>query len=243
MPSARRTNTIIACITLACAWTPCPVQAAAMGSPASVLKKGRWAFGLSSSVTPTRDLSDNSTAMMYQIGHVRGYGVTDWLSLYGTIGGASLTVDDPSIKKANDPSTSNSFGANVLVALQAKGKLFENKAKTWEWDGGLQYVDIRARHKNKNEARWSEWQLATSVAKSFGCFKPYLGVSYDLLAVKFRVRENGALLKQSRYENNTPVGAFLGTDVYLGSSEDVVLNVESIYLNGAEISVALSYNF
>ena len=218
-------------------------SAEAVGSPASILRKGKWAFGLGGSALPAKDLRGDATAMVYQLGHFRGYGLTDRLSIYGKIGVAYLQVDDSSIKKRNTSSTTNRFDANVLSSVQLKGRIFESRNKNWEWDGSLQYVDIRARRRDKNVGRWHEWQFATSVAKSFNRLKPYLGLKYDTVKFHYKVRENGELLQQGTYKENQPIGLFLGTDVYFGQFEDVIVNVEGSYLNGTEVSVAVSYTF
>lgn len=220
-----------------------PLHAEAVGSPASVLKKGKWAMGLGGGVTPERSLKGSAEARVYQAGHFRGYGLTDWLSLYGKIGLASIEVDDPAIVKTSDPSSKNDFGLNILSSLQLKGKLFEHKRTGWEWDGSIQYVDMRRRHKGKNEGRWHQWQFATSVAKPLGRLTPYAGVQYSIVDFTYRVRENGNLVRQDKYEEDSPVGAFFGTDWSFGQSEDVVLNVETSYHDGAEVNVGIAYLF
>ena len=152
------------------------LDAAPVGSPASLLKKGKWTFGVQASALPSRTLKGGPTATVYQANHFRGYGLTDWLSVYGLIGGTYLAVDDSSITIPNQSNTTHSFGGNVILGGQLKVKAWENRAKTWEWDGSVQYIDILGRHKDKNLERWHEWQLATGTAKSFGRFKPYVGV-------------------------------------------------------------------
>ena len=219
-----------------------PVDAEAVGSPSSILKKGKWVMGLGGGAMG-RHLKGVADALVFQGGHFRGYGLTDWLSVYGKVGGASLEVDDSTIVKLQDPSTQNSFGGNILFSVQAKGKLLEHKRWGWEWDWSAQYVDIRARHKGKNAARWHEWQLAMSTAKSMGRLKPYVGAKYSIVNMLFRVWDNGSLLKQGRYREDNPVGIFVGTDYYFGQYEDVILNIEGSYLDGPEIAMALSYSF
>lgn len=218
-------------------------SAEAIGSPASILKKGKWTFGLGGSALPDRDLKGDATATVYQFGHFRGYGLTDRLSIYGKIGVAYLEIEDSSIKKRTSASATNQFDANVLSSVQLKGRLFESRNKSWEWDGSLQYIDIRKRHRGKNEGRWHEWQFATSVAKSFNRLKPYLGLKYNTVNFQFKVRENNELLQQGTYKENQPIGLFMGTDVYFGRYEDVIVNVEGSYLNGTEVSVAVAYTF
>jgi hypothetical protein len=221
----------------------CDLAAEPVGSPASILKKGQWAMGLGGGAVLDRELDGSAKALVYHGGHFRGYGLTDRLSLYGKLGLAYLEVDDASIKKTKSSSTQNSFGRNLLSSVQLKGRLWQNAKKTWEWDGSLQYVDIRARHKGKNEARWHEWQFATSVAKSFGRVKPYAGAKYSMLNVKYRVRENASLIKQDTYEEDNPLGFFLGTDCYFGEHEDVIVNVETAFVDGVEITLAVLYVF
>ena len=220
---------------------PGGVWAESVGSPSSILKKGKWSFGVGGGALAGRDVGTDVTAAVYQVGHFRGYGLTDWLSIYGKIGVAYLQVDDPSIKK-KDGSTEHRFDANVLSSVQLKGKLFENRKRDFEWDGSLQYVDIRGRHRDKNTARWHEWQFATSLAKGFGRLKPYLGVKYSMTSLPYKVKQDGVLLGQGRY-HMAAAGPFLGTDYSFGRYEDVVLIIETSYLSGAEVDVALSYSF
>jgi hypothetical protein len=219
------------------------VYGEAVGSPASILKKGQWVMGLGGGGFLDRGLRGGAETTGYQLGHFRGYGLTDRLSFYGKIGGAYLEVDDASIKKVNELSSTHRFGAAVLVSVGLKARIWENAKKDWEWDGNLQYVDIRARHRNKNDGRWHEWLFATSVAKSFGRVKPYVGVQYSLLDFEYIVRQNGNFLTQGSYQGKGRVGALLGTDVYFGQFEDVIVNVETSYLNGPEVNVAVMYTF
>lgn len=222
---------------------PGSLWAEAVGSPASILKKGKWVMGLSGGGLFGREFKGDAQATLYQAGHYRGYGLTDWLSIYGKIGLAYLEVDDAAIVKVNDSSTINRFGINVLSSVQLKSRLWQHKTWGLEWDGSVRYTDVRARHKNKNEARWHDWQLATSVAKSMGRLTPYAGISYSIVDVTYRVRQNGQLLKQGTYDEDLPVDLFLGMDYALGSSEDVFVNVEGSFLNGGEVNVAVQYIF
>ena len=220
--------------------------AEAVGSPASILKKGKWVMGLGGGALLERELSGGAEATVYQGGHYRGYGLTDWLSLYGKIGLAYVEVEDASIKKTNDPSTTNSFGRNFLSSVQAKIRFFRHERFDWEWDGSLQYTDLRARRRGKrgkNEIRWHDWQFATSLAKGLGRVKPYVGVKVNIIDATFRVRENGKLLTQGTYDQDGAFGFFVGSDYSLGSSEDVMLNIETSLLDGIEITAAIAYTF
>ena len=136
------------------------VWAEAVGSPASILKKGKWVMGASGGAVPSRTLHGDAEARLYHGGHARGYGLTDWLSIYGKIGVAHLEVDDPAIIKPNNTSSTNSFGFNLFTEAQVKARLWRHARTGFEWDGSIQYVDIRAGHKDKTEGRWHEWQFA-----------------------------------------------------------------------------------
>jgi len=220
-----------------------PVFAAAVGSPASVLKKGKWIMALSGTGVQGRDLNGNASVTAYGFGHMRGFGLTNWLSVYGMIGAGYLEVDDPSIIKVNDTSTTNRFGANILVTGQLKTRIWRSANHNWEWDGSLAYVDISKRHRNKNEPRFHQWDVATSVAKSFGRIKPYLGVKWSAIRFFYRVRQNGQLLQQGVYSEDGSFGPFFGTDVYFGDLEDVILNVETSYVGGPEFDTSIQYLF
>ena len=217
--------------------------AEAVGSPASILKKGKWVMNASGGALLDRALDGQAKATLWHLGHARGYGLTDWLSVYGKLGIARLEIDDPTIIKVNDASSSNSFGTNVFASVQLKTRLWQHLPTGFEWDGSLQYVDVRARHKGKNEGRWHEWQFASSVAKPFGPLKPYLGAKLSLVNVHYRIRQNGVLLTDGHYHENNPLGVFVGSDLSLGSSEDIVLNVETAYQDGLETNMAIQYIF
>ena len=224
-------------------WGPCGVWAEEVGSPAGILKKGQWAMEAAGGAVLGRQFkSDSSKATIYQLGHRRGFGLTDWLSLYGKIGAAYLEVTDSSIKRSSDPSSTIRFNGAVLVDLQLKSRLWQHVKTGVEWDGSLQYVYLRARHRDSNDGTWQEWVGATSVAKSMGRLKPYLGVKYSLTNFKTKIRDSGNLIQRT-YKNDVPVGVFFGTDVYVGRSEDVILNVETSYLGGPELDIAIKYLF
>ncbi len=214
-----------------------------VGSPASILKKGKWVMGLAGGGTAGREMSGDAEARISHGGHYRGYGLSDRVSAYLKLGGAFIEIDDPGIKKTNDLDSSNSFGTNFMTGLALKMKLFESQRFKWEWDGSLHYLDLRKRHKGRNELRWHEWQFATSVAKEIGRVKPYLGIKYAIVNAFYRVRQDGNLLKDGRYKEKDRLGIFLGTDYYLGDSEDVILNIESAFQNGPEVTVSLAYTF
>lgn len=217
--------------------------AEAVGSPASILKKGQWVMGGGGGGLLGRALSGDANATIYQAGHFRGYGLTDRLSLYGKLGAAYLEIDDPAVQTATSPSSIHSFGAGLLVSVGAKGRLWRSASQKWEWDGSVQYVDVRARHRGDHDGHWREWVGATSVARSFGRIKPYLGLKYSIVDVDAKYRENGRPLKQVAYEAETTVGPFFGTDVYFGDQEDVIINVETSYVNGTEVGISVQYLF
>ncbi len=224
-------------------WGPYGVWAEEVGSPAGILKKGQWVMEAGGGAVLGRELKPGgSKATMYQLGHRRGFGLTDWLSLYGKIGAASLEVKDPSIKRPSNPSSTIRFNGAVLVDVQVKSRLWRHVKTGLEWDGSLQYVFLRARHRGGNDGTWQEWVGSTSVAKSMGRLKPYLGLKYSLTNFKTKIRDNDNLTQRT-YKNDVPVGVFFGTDVYFGPSEDVILNVETSYLGGPELDMAIKYLF
>ena len=220
-----------------------PLFAESVGSPASILKKGKWIMGLAGGRTSGREMSGDAETKLSHGGHYRGYGLSDRVSVYLKLGGAFIEIDDPAIKKTNDLDTTNSFGTNFMTGVALKTKLFESQRGKWEWDGSLHYLDLRQRHKGKNELRWHEWQLATSVAKEFGRVKPYMGIKYAMVNALYRVRQDGKLLKDGRYKEKDRLGFFLGADYYLGESEDVILNIETAFQNGPDVTVSLAYTF
>ena len=69
------------------------------------------------------------------------------------------------------------------------------------------------------------------------------GAKFSIVDFAYKVRENGVLLRHDKYEEDHPLGWFVGTDVYLGQHEDVILNVETGYVDGADFAVSLAYLF
>ena len=222
---------------------PPTLRAESTSSPAMILKKKKWAMGLGTGALLKRGLSGGADMTVYQGGHFRGYGLTEWLSVYGNIGGAYLSVDDGSIQLPNETSSMHSFGAGLLVSGGLKARLWESANKRWEWDSTFQYTHIRARHRSGNDGTWQDWVAASSVARSFGRLTPYAGVKCTFLNFKYKIRQNGAVFQQGTYKNDGHVGVLFGTDYVLGRQEDVVLNVETAYVNGAEITATLHYTF
>ncbi len=231
---------------MALAFTLCYVpqaSAESVGSPASLLKKGKWVFGLVTGGFPSRKLDGGADTMLFQVAHYRGYGLTDWLSIYGKLGVAYMSLHDPLVVKEGG-STLHQLGANLLSGGQVKVRILKSQKYQWEWDGGIQYTDVRLRsRRGRNEVRFHDWQFATSLAKSLGKLKPYVGIKYSSVDSLFRVHQGGVLRKQVEHQSENPLGFFVGTDVYLGQYEDVVINVESGYVDGAEVTVAVAHYF
>jgi hypothetical protein len=210
-----------------------------VGSPASSLRKGQWMFGLGTGGVVNRGAkgAGDPEQGLYRIEHFRGYGLTDWLSIYAKVGWAYLRVEDgTSLDGAND------FGSNLLLGAQLKSRLWQNAKKNWEWNGSIQYLWVGAPHRrNKNQGEWQEWQVATTTARAFGRLKPYVGVKYSLVDFDFKVRKSGETIQSGTYKQEGRVGPVLGTDYLVG--EDVIVNVESAYIDGAEVTVAVAHAF
>ncbi len=235
---------LIACLLSAVGAAP-RLHAETVGSPASILKKGQWVFGLSGGSVAERKLvgggSPSLKLLMHRLVHFRGYGLTNWLSVYGKVGAAYMEAkipQEPILTKEN-----GRFDLNRLFGGQVKIKMWHNQKRDLEWDGSLQYLDVRARHKNDDEGQWQELQLATSVAKGFGRVKPYLGVKLSLVDLDFILRNNGQTIRQASARSDSTVGPFFGMDVYFGQFEDVVLNVEVASVDGAEVDLSMQYSF
>ena len=238
---SRRTRLLAVLVALACGWPAARAFGEAVGSPSSLLEKGEWDMGVSGGGTFGRTMKSNGKVTMSQFGHARGYGLTNWLSLYGKIGAAFLSVEDPSL--LHPDGATQDFGGGYLWMAQAKVRFWRSRRTGIEWDGSAQFVDARFKHRNKNDGTWHEWVLATSVAKAMGRYKPYLGIKSSLVNLDAKVRRNGEHFAQPIYEQDSLVGGFLGTDIYFGESKDVIINVEGDYADGPEVNVALKYLF
>jgi len=213
-------------------------DAASVGSPAGVLRKGQWAMGLKAGGA-LRDVTKSdlhAKAELVEGGHFRGYGLTDWLSLYAGVGAAYLGVK-------NSPVT-DSFGANVALNGQVKSRLWESKRFGVEWDASAQHLFIGAPHrKGNNQAQWTEWQLASSVAKSIGPFKPYVGAKLSFVNMKFKVRKDNRITQQGTYKADGMMSPFFGLDWYVGEAENLIINVEGSFVNDEEVTLGVAYRF
>ena len=213
-------------------------DAASVGSPAGVLRKGQWAMGLKAGGA-SRDVTKSdlqAKAELVEGGHFRGYGLTDWLSLYAGVGAAHLRVKESPV--------TDSFGTNVALNGQVKSRLWESKRFGVEWDASAQYLYIGAPHREgSNQPHWSEWQLASSVAKSIGPLKPYVGVKLSFLNFKFKVRKDNRITQQGTYKADGAMSPFFGFDFYAGQTESLIINVEGSFVNGEEVSVGVAYRF
>ena len=215
------------------------VYAEPVGSSAGVLRKGQWLFGLNAGGVLGRGAKGSGDPQegLYSATHFRGYGLTDWLSLFGKVGWAYLRVNDgQALTGAND------FGSNLLLGAQVKGRLWHNVKHDLEWDASTQYLWIGAPHRRgRNQAQWQEWQFATTAAKGFGRLKPYVGVKVSLVRFDFHLRRGGHDAEKGSYEQDGFLGPVLGMDYAV--REDTIVNVETSYLNGAEVNVGVARTF
>ena len=221
-----------------------PVRGESVGSPSGILEKGQWLFGLDADGW-NRDLrlsgSDTQKVSVLSSSHFRGYGLTEWLTLYAKVGVAFLRAKDPGIA---NPDAKASFGGNLVLGTGMKARLWHNARRDWEWDATTQYLWLGAPHKrHNNQGFWQEWQLATTIAKSFGRWKPYAGVKPSLVRMRFTRRVGSTFIKSGTYHQNNFLGPVIGTDIYFGKDRKTVLNLETSYLDGPEISLALSVLF
>ena len=234
--STRRFVRVILALVLCCSVAPL-ASAEPVGSPASILKKKQWVFGLAGGGLFGRGMNGDSDVSIYSIGHYRGYGITDRISAYLKLGAGWMSVADA--VSGQD----QSLGGNVMASGQVKTRLWQDKRQKWEWDGSLQYVYIHARHKDDNEGRWSELQGSTTVGRNIGRFTPYLGMKVSLASLKYTYRTGSRITQQGKYKGENYVGPIFGTDIRIGQGEQVTFNVETAYVNGPELDLAVAYTF
>jgi len=216
--------------------------AAQVGSPASMLKKGEWDFAIQGGGVFERPMK-SSTSSNYHVDlgygyHSRSYGLTESLMITGKIGGGYGYLYDESVAGAQ---SETSLGGGLLLGLQLKGTIWEYKEKGWEWDGSGQYLYLRSHHKRSNKANvdWYEWQLASCLIKDLKRFKPYAGVKFSMVDLD---HDDGQGTKAA-YEADDYLGLLLGTDIYFGEDQDVVVNLEAGFLTGTELFIGLKYRF
>lgn len=225
-------------------WAPGELRADGVGSPAGILKKGQWSFGADGGTLLERDIEDGTNtgqATAIQVGHSRGYGLTDSLSAYVKIGAARLKVKDSSVTISG--SNEHSFGGALLISGQLRGRFWRQAERDVEWDGSVGLTHIRSRHDGKSQGDWNEWQFATSVAKGFGGFTPYAGLKLSFIDFDYTLRSDQEVVAAGTYAPDGVVGTFIGADFTMGPSENVVMNIEASYLDGAAVDLALTYTF
>ena len=209
------------------------------GSPSRILEKGQWELGVGGGGLWKRAMKGGAKVSVFEGSHTRGYGLTNRVSLYGKIGGASVGNDDPSIPT----NVSNGFGANLVVGGQLHANLWKTATSGWEWNGSVGDLYMGAPHKRGgNQVNWNEWQLTTSVAKSLGNVTPYVGIKLSALHVDYQLRTDKVTTHGS-YRPKGIVGPLLGLDWAFGKDQITVLHLEGSYIGGAEIDLAVSKRF
>lgn len=218
------------------------VQAAPVGSPASVLEKGQWDFAIEGGYISKRPMeaSDdvNYEVSIYHGYHSRSYGLTERLIVTGKAGGtyAYLYDDDPTTRGEK-----TSLSGGLGLGLQLKGIIFRNEKSGFEWDAGGQFLYMRSHHKKSGKANadWYEWQFSTCVAKAIARFKPYLGLKFSTVDLDHDDGEGNT----ASYDEDGNVGPFVGTDIYLGVDRDIVVNLEAGFLLGNSYFCGIKYRF
>jgi hypothetical protein len=217
-------------------------QAAPVGSPATLLKKGEWTFTIEGAHLSRRPM-ESSDNIDYEVSmthgyHARSYGLTDRLTIKGKAGGtyAYLYDEDPTTK-----GDKTSLSGGLGLGIQLKGSIIKNNVSGFEWDASGQFLCMRSHHKRSGKANadWYEWQAATCVAKKIGRFKPYAGVKCSIVDLD---RDDGEGNTVS-YDEDGSVGPFIGADIYFGRDKDVIFNLEGGFLLGDEFSGGLRYKF
>lgn len=217
-------------------------QAAPVGSPASLLKKGQWDFALEGGYLSSRPMESSGNAD-YEVSishgyHSRSYGLTERLMLTGKVGGMYGYLYNEAVAGAE---TKTSLSGGLGLGLQLKGIIWENKEHGLEWDASGQFLYLRSHHKRSGKANadWYEWQLSTCLAKEIARVKPYLGVKFSLADLDYDDGKGN----QTSYEADGCVGPFIGTDIYFGQDKDIVINLEGGFLLGNEFSGGIRYRF
>ena len=226
---------IFFCISLA--------QAAPVGSPAGLLEKGQWDFGLEGGGYVSKRPMESSGQSDYEASitygyHCRSYGLTDRLKITGRVGGSYgyiYDVSDPTVEKKT------TLSGGLVLGAQLKGIIFENKDTGFEWDGSGQFLYMRSHHKRSGKANadWYEWQVATCLAKEIGRFRPYAGVKFSTVNLDYDDGEGNT----TSYDEDGSVGPFVGTAISLGQDRDVIINLEGAFLLGTECFIGVKYKF
>lgn len=220
------------------------VQAAQVGCPASLLKKGQWDFAIEGGYIHERPMeSEGNPNYHVNIGygsHSRSYGLSDRLTITGRIGGSYGYIYDETIT-TGQPGAKTSLSGGLALGVQLKGIIWDDKDKALEWDGSGQFLYLQSHHKRSGKANadWYEWQISTCLAKTFNRFKPYAGVKFSTATLD---HDDGKGNKFS-YDEDGSVGLFAGTDIYFGEDKDIVANLEGAFFLGTEAYLGIKYKF
>ncbi len=218
-------------------------HAAPVGSPAGLLEKGQWDFGLEGGGYLSKRPMESSGASDYEVSlgygyHCRSYGLTDRLKITGRVGGSYgyiYDVSDPTVEKKT------TLSGGLVLGIQLKGIIFEHKDTGFEWDASGQFLYMCSHHKRSGKANadWYEWQAATCLAKEIGRFRPYAGVKFSIVNLDYDDGEGNT----TSYDENGSIGAFAGTAICLGRDRDIVVNLEGGFLLGTECYIGVKYKF
>ncbi|MBL7085001.1 MAG: hypothetical protein ISS43_02700 [Candidatus Omnitrophica bacterium] len=217
-------------------------QAAPVGSPAGLLKKGQWDFAIEGGYLSERPMesggkSDYTVSISHGY-HSRSYGLTERLMITGKAGGMYAYLYDETTPGVQ---TKTSLSGGLGLGLQLKGIIFKNEISEFEWDGAAQFLYLSSHHKRSGKANadWYEWQISSCLAKVFGILKPYAGVKFSVVDLD---HDDGKGNKTS-YDEDSNLGPFVGTDIYFGEDRDIVINLEAGFLLGTEFYGGIRYRF
>ena len=218
------------------------LEAAPVGSPAGLLKKGQWDFAVEGGYISRRPMESSGSgdyeASIIHGYHSRSYGLNERLMLTARAGGMYGYIYD---QTTSGQEVKTSLSGGLGLGLQLKGIIFKHGRSGFEWNGAAQYLYLRSHHKSSGKANadWYEWQLSSCLAKKLGAFKPYAGLKFSSVNLD---RDDGKGNKTS-YEEDGSISPFVGTDIYLGQDKALIINLEAGFAAGNDYYGGIKYRF
>jgi len=208
------------------------VFAGAIGDPGATLMKGEWALGPEISGVG-REISDRD-GMRYDTESWRlslkgSYGVTDWLEVFGRMGGATIKI------------RGTPFDSNLGIAAGAglKGTFLDPPGHPLRYGLGGQFLYAQADDQGAT-AKWFEYDIWLGVSyKDSKNLNPYGGVVYSRVDGKLQDFHPKPALDEFR--SPTSAGIFFGIDWLLSKKTNLGIEARLFSENSGSLSLRVRF--
>ncbi|MCM8781909.1 MAG: hypothetical protein NC828_02520 [Candidatus Omnitrophica bacterium] len=197
-------------------------------------RRGQWYIGFETNLVSKRDMRKGlGEAETDQYFYNASYGLYDWFSFDGKLGGGDIEFDT---KEAGHLD----FDLGFAGAYGARFKIYNDEAEKIRAIFGFQHISVHPPKEKvgsvEYRAIWDEWQFSLLLSKAIRQFEPYLGIKASQLNI-------------IRKDNFEDAWAWNGSrrhfGIVTGSKIDIFkncyLDLEGRFIDETAFSAALSW--